>query len=181
MTINRRNFLNATASLTAAATVGVHTSSAAESKSTVNFALVGLGSLSTKQIAPALQKTQHAKLAGIVTGTPSKEKTWAEKYGIPQHNIYDYDTFDKLSENEEIDVVYIVLPNGMHHEFTIRGAKAGKHVLCEKPMANSAQECREMIAACDENTANSRSVIDVNSNLTINTASRPLDNETFGA
>ncbi|EMI45030.1 Gfo/Idh/MocA family protein [Rhodopirellula sp. SWK7] len=151
MTINRRLFLGTTASVTAATSFGVHTSSAADNKSTVNFALVGLGSLSTNQIAPALQTTKHAKLVGIVTGTPAKEKIWADKYGIERQNIYNYDNFDKISENEAIDVVYIVLPNGMHKEFTVRGAKAGKHVLCEKPMANTSDECREMIAACKEN------------------------------
>ncbi len=147
MPFNRRAFLRSTAVLSAA-TMGVHTSQAAESKSTVNFALVGLGNLSTNQIAPALQKTKHAKLVGIVTGTPAKEEKWAAKYGIQPGNIYNYDNYDKLADNDEIDVIYIVLPNGMHKEFTVRAAAAGKHVLCEKPMANSSQDCREMIAAC---------------------------------
>ncbi|TWT74000.1 Gfo/Idh/MocA family protein [Allorhodopirellula solitaria] len=151
MPFNRRDFLSTAATIGAASTFGVHTSLAAESKSTVNFALVGLGSLSTNQLAPALQKTKHAKLVGIVTGTPKKEKTWADKYGIQKQNIYNYETYDKIRDNEDIDVVYIVLPNGMHAEYTVRAAEAGKHVLCEKPMANSSEECRQMIAACDQN------------------------------
>jgi predicted dehydrogenase len=150
MPINRRNFLESTAVLSTAATLGETTSQAADSNSTVNFALVGLGSLSTNQIAPALQKTKHAKLVGIVTGTPVKEKIWAEKYGIEKQNIYNYQNYDKLAENEAIDVVYIVLPNSMHKEYTVRGAQAGKHVLCEKPMANSSADCQSMIDACKQ-------------------------------
>lgn len=150
MTLNRRNFLSAAATISAASTLGVHSSLAADSKSTVNFALVGLGSLSTHQLAPALQKTQHAKLVGIVTGTPDKEKVWADKYGIEKRNIYNYENYDQLRDNEDIDVIYIVLPNGMHAEYTIRAAEAGKHVLCEKPMANTSEECRQMIAACEK-------------------------------
>ncbi len=151
MIFNRRNFISATTVIGAASAFGVHTSSAADAKTIVNFALVGLGSLSTNQIAPALQKTKHAKLVGIVTGTPAKEKIWVDKYGIEKQNIYNYDTYDRISENEAIDVVCIVLPNGMHKEYTVRGASAGKHVLCEKPMANTSDECRAMIAACQEN------------------------------
>ena len=122
-----------------------------DTKATVNFALVGLGNLSANQLAPALQKTKHAKLVGIVTGTPEKEKVWVDKYGIKKQNIYNYDNFDKLANNNAIDVVYIVLPNSMHKEFTIRGANAGKHVLCEKPMANSSSDCQAMIDACGKN------------------------------
>ncbi len=115
----------------------------------LGWALVGLGSLSTNQIAPALQKTKHAKLAAVVTGTPQKGKDWREKYGLEESQVYHYETFDRIAEDPAVDVIYIVLPNSMHHEFTIRAAKAGKHVYCEKPMANTAAECREMIAACD--------------------------------
>ncbi len=150
MSLDRRSFLEATTALSAAGMLGTCHTAAEEPKSTVNFALVGLGNLSTNQIAPALQKTQHAKLVGIVTGTPAKEKIWQDKYGIEAKNIYNYDNFDKLADNDDIDVVYIVLPNGMHKEFTVRGAAAGKHVLCEKPMANSSADCRAMIDACNK-------------------------------
>jgi len=125
---------------------------AAESPPTakkLGWALVGLGSLSRNQIAPALLKTQHSQLAAVVTGTPQKGVKWREKYGLTADQVYSYETFDKIIDDPAIDVVYIVLPNGMHHEFTLRAAKAGKHVFCEKPMANTAQECREMIAACE--------------------------------
>ncbi|MCB0685229.1 MAG: Gfo/Idh/MocA family oxidoreductase [Saprospiraceae bacterium] len=114
----------------------------------LGIALVGLGSYSAGRLAPALQETEYIKLTGIVTGTPEKAKDWAEKYHIKTENIYTYENYDSIKDNPEIDVVYIVLPNGMHAEYTIRGAQAGKHVICEKPMANSVRECEEMIAAC---------------------------------
>ena len=84
----------------------------------------------------------------VVTGTPEKGVKWREQYGLAEDKVYNYQNFDKIIDDPSIDVVYIVLPNSMHHEFTLRAAKAGKHVFCEKPMANSAKDCREMIAAC---------------------------------
>jgi glucose-fructose oxidoreductase len=119
-------------------------------KGRLGIALVGLGYYSTDLLAPGLQKTEHCYLAGIVTGTPEKEKIWAEKYKIPEKNIYNYRTFDSIADNKDIDVIYVVLPNSMHKEYVIRAAQAGKHVICEKPMALNAGECREMIAACQE-------------------------------
>lgn len=116
----------------------------------LGWALVGLGSLSTNQIAPALLKSKHSQLVAVVTGTPAKGVKWKEKYGLADDKVYTYESFDRIVDDPSIDVVYIVLPNSMHHEFTIRAAKAGKHVFCEKPMANTAQECREMIAACEQ-------------------------------
>lgn len=114
----------------------------------LGIALVGLGYYSSGELGPALLKTQHTYLAGIVTGTPSKEKLWADKYNIPAKNIYNYQRFDEIAHNPDIDIVYVVLPVSMHKEYTIRAAQAGKHVICEKPMALSVKECEEMIAAC---------------------------------
>jgi predicted dehydrogenase len=123
-------------------------SSKKDAQKKLGIALVGLGSYSTYQLAPALQETKHCYLAGIVTGTPSKEKVWADQYHIPTKNIYNYQNFDRIVDNKDIDIVYVVLPIGLHKEFTIRAAQAGKHVICEKPMALNAQECQEMIDAC---------------------------------
>ncbi len=117
----------------------------------MGIALVGLGYYSTKLLAPALQETQTAYLAGIVTGTPAKEGLWMEKYGIPRKNVYNYENFDEIAGNPDIDIIYVVLPNSMHKEYTIRAARAGKNVICEKPMALNAGECREMIDACRQN------------------------------
>jgi predicted dehydrogenase len=114
----------------------------------LGFALVGLGSLSTNQIAPALQKTKHCRLAGIVTGTPAKAEAWQAKYNIPAKNIYNYDTMGRMNDNPDIDVVYVVTPNALHGAHTLKAAEAGKHVLCEKPMEVSARKCGEMIEAC---------------------------------
>ncbi len=114
----------------------------------LGIALVGLGGYATGQLAPALQKTEHCYLAGIVTGTPAKAMAWKEKYGIPEKNIYNYENYDSIRDNPDIDIIYVVLPNSMHAEYSIRAAKAGKHVICEKPMAISVEECDQMIKAC---------------------------------
>ena len=151
--LNRRLFLQTSSMAAALATSagGYFTSSAAAQQDRkLGVALVGLGSLSTNQIAPALQKTEHCKLAAIVTGTPAKAEKWSKQYDIADEHIYNYETFDKIADDDAVDIIYIVLPNGMHAEYTIRAAKAGKHVFCEKPMANSSEECRQMIAACEK-------------------------------
>ncbi|WP_343486451.1 Gfo/Idh/MocA family oxidoreductase [Allomuricauda sp. d1] len=155
-TITRRKFSGTLARGIGASAVAAHLplACAMKNKQTsdkLGIALVGLGSYSTYQLAPALQDTEHCFLAGIVTGTPAKERTWANKYGIPQKNIYNYKNFDSIKDNQDIDVVYVVLPNSMHAEFSIRAAQAGKHVICEKPMAMNVAECDTIIKACDEN------------------------------
>lgn len=116
----------------------------------LGVALVGLGNYATKQLAPALLETHHCYLAGIVTGSPEKAKTWASAYNIPAKNIYNYQTFDQIRNNPDIDIIYIVLPNFLHAEYTIRAAQAGKHVICEKPMAMNTTEARQMIMACEK-------------------------------
>lgn len=116
----------------------------------LGMALVGLGRYSNYALAPAFEHTEDCYLAGIVTGTPSKAKEWSAKYNIPEKNIYNYDNYDRIADNPDIDIIYIVLPNFMHAEYTIRAAKAGKHVICEKPMAMNVRECETMIEACDK-------------------------------
>lgn len=120
-------------------------------KDRLGVALVGLGYYSTDLLAPALQQTKNCYLAGIVTGTPAKAETWKQQYNIPDKNIYNYQNFDKIADNPDIDVVYVVLPPSMHREYVVRAANAGKHVWCEKPMAVTEQECRAMIDACRKN------------------------------
>jgi len=114
----------------------------------LGVALVGLGSYASGELAPALQQTEHCYLAAIVTGTPSKAAAWKEKYNIPEKNIYNYENYDSIKDNPDIDIVYVVLPNNMHAEYTIRAAQAGKHVTSEKPMAITVEDCDKMIAAC---------------------------------
>jgi predicted dehydrogenase len=114
----------------------------------LGYALVGLGSLAINQLMPAFAKCERSKLTAFVSGSPEKARTLAARYDVPGKNIYNYETYDSIRDNPDVDVIYIVLPNSMHAEYTIRGAKAGKHVLCEKPMANTPDECRQMIEAC---------------------------------
>ena len=154
---SRREFLrNASlgiAGVAASATITgmpIATARAAEPDKKLGFALCGLGSLSTNQIAPALQKARNCRLAGIITGTPAKAEKWKAQYNIPEKNIYNYETMHRLADNPDIDVVYVVTPNALHAEHTLKAAKAGKHVLSEKPMEVSVQKCQQMIDACKD-------------------------------
>ena len=144
---SRRDFIKS-AALAVAATPILRDIEELAPEKKLGFALVGLGSLSTYQLAPALQKTKYCRLAAIVTGTPAKAARWKAQYGIPDKAIYNYDTMASMAANPDIDVVYVVTPNALHAEHTIKAAKAGKHVLCEKPMEISVARCESMIAAC---------------------------------
>lgn len=113
----------------------------------LGWAIVGLGDFATKQILPNFADCERSKVVALVSGDRAKAERYAAQYGVKTANLYNYQTFDRMRDNPEIDVVYIILPNGMHHEYTIRAFQAGKNVLCEKPMANTVKECEEMIAA----------------------------------
>jgi predicted dehydrogenase len=114
----------------------------------IGYAIVGLGNLSLGQILPAFGASKYSKPVALVSGDGDKAKKIAAQYGIDPKNIYNYQTFDQIKNNPEIDAVYIVLPNALHEEYVVLAAKAGKHVLCEKPMATSAKACQHMIDAC---------------------------------
>lgn len=153
MLMERRDFLS-TLTLAGTATLFRGNSLLAATgpkKDKLGIALVGLGYYSTDLLAPALQMTEKCYLAGIVTGTPSKAEAWKAKYNIPDKNIYNYQNFDQIANNPDIDVVYVVLPPSMHREYVVRAAKAGKQVFCEKPMAPSVADCEAMINACKSN------------------------------
>ncbi|WP_423148267.1 Gfo/Idh/MocA family protein [Rubrolithibacter danxiaensis] len=113
----------------------------------LRVAIMGLGSYGTR-VAEAMQSCKRAKLVGVISGTPSKIKDWQSKYGIPDKNCYNYENFDRVKDNKDIDAVYVITPNALHHDQVIRVAKAGKHVICEKPMAINAKEGQEMVNAC---------------------------------
>jgi glucose-fructose oxidoreductase len=114
----------------------------------LGVALAGLGNYSTKELGPALRLTQSCRLAGVVTGNPAKGAQWARDYGFSEKNIYGYDTMARLADNPDIDIVYVVTPNGLHAEHAIAAARAGKHIIIEKPMANTVAECDAVLAAC---------------------------------
>jgi predicted dehydrogenase len=113
----------------------------------LGWAVVGLGKFATEQILPSFAACERSRLVALVSGTPDKARRIADQYGVPAKNIYEYQRFDEIRQNPEIDVVYVILPNSMHAEYSQRAARAGKHVMCEKPMAVSARECEAMIAA----------------------------------
>lgn len=113
----------------------------------LKVAIMGLGSYANR-VAEAMQSCKMAKVTGVVSGTPSKIKDWQAKYNIPEKNCYNYENFDNLKNNPDIDAVYIITPNSLHKDQAIRVAKAGKHVICEKPMALNAKEGQEMVDAC---------------------------------
>src|SRR5882762_8736950 len=111
----------------------------------LGWAIVGLGSLSINQILPAFSQCEKSKVVALVSGHPDKANKLALRYGVSPKNIYNYQNYDSIKDNPEVDIIYIVLPNGMHAEYTVRGFQAGKHVLTEKPMASTPAECQEMI------------------------------------
>jgi predicted dehydrogenase len=113
----------------------------------LRVAIMGLGSYGNR-VAEAMQSCKMAKLTGVISGTPSKIKDWQSKYSIPEKNCYNYDNFDGIKDNPDIDAVYVITPNALHHGQVIRVAKAGKHVICEKPMAVNADKGKEMVDAC---------------------------------
>jgi predicted dehydrogenase len=113
----------------------------------LRVAIMGLGSYGTR-VADAMQSCTRARLVGVISGTPSKISAWQGKYNIPEKNCYNYENFDAISDNPDIDAVYVITPNALHHDQVIRVAKAHKHVICEKPMAVNAREGKEMIDAC---------------------------------
>jgi predicted dehydrogenase len=113
----------------------------------IGYGIVGLGRISMDHFMPGVRISEHSKLVALVSGHRDKAEKVADEYGISRQSIYSYENYDAIARNPEIDAVYIALPNGMHAEYSIRAAQAGKHVLCEKPMANSAIDCERMIAA----------------------------------
>lgn len=151
--ISRRRFLHNTCGVVGTTAIAtalpsfVQASKPAHDDKKLNIALCSLGRYAG-YLAEGLQETKYCRLAGIVTGTPAKAVDWKKRYNIPDANVYNYQNFDGIKNNKDIDVVYVVLPNAMHKEYAIRTAQAGKHVIVEKPMAITVADCEEMMAAC---------------------------------
>ncbi|TVR14478.1 MAG: gfo/Idh/MocA family oxidoreductase [Balneolaceae bacterium] len=149
--INRKEFLKMSGTVMAAASFGFPNIIIPKRKDTLGVALVGLGNYSTGLLAPGLQLTQHCELRGIVTGSPEKIPVWQERHNIPDANVYNYENMHQVAGNDDIDVIYVVTPPGLHAEHSIIGANAGKHVWCEKPMAVTVEECQAIIDAATKN------------------------------
>jgi predicted dehydrogenase len=116
----------------------------------LRVAIMGLGSYGSR-VAEAMKDCSRAKLVGVISGTPSKIEQWQQKYSIPTQNCYSYETVDQIKNNKDIDAVYVITPNALHKEHTLALAKAGKHVICEKPMSINAKDGQAMIDACKKN------------------------------
>jgi glucose-fructose oxidoreductase len=149
---SRREFIKRLSLTTAGLAAGIHLRSsnllARPADRKLGIALLGLGRYSSNQLGPALLETKKCYLAGVITGHPEKAELWAAKYNLKKSNLYNYENMDRIAGNPDIDIVYVVTPPGLHPEFTIRAAKAGKHVISEKPMATSVEDCTRMIDAC---------------------------------
>ena len=113
----------------------------------VGYCVIGLGTIADHFMRGVLT-SGNSKITGLVSGHRDKAERIAAQYGVPKSSIYSYEDMDKFRDNKTIDAVYVALPNSMHAEYTIRSAKAGKHVLCEKPMSTTVREAEDMIAAC---------------------------------
>lgn len=148
---NRRDFIKKSSLFVAASTLPLTAFSIPTQKKKLGVALVGLGYYSRDLLSPALQLTENCELRGIVTGSPDKIPVWKEKYGLKNRNIYNYENMHEIANNDEIDVIYIVLPNTLHKKYALIAANAGKHVWCEKPMATNVADCQIMIDACKKN------------------------------
>ena len=114
----------------------------------LGIAVVGLGHLTLGEILPGIAQSRHVRLAALVSGNRDKARVVGAQHGLPETALYDYASFDRLREAEGVDIIYIVLPNSMHREFVERAAAAGKHVMCEKPMATSSRDAQAMVDAC---------------------------------
>ncbi len=149
MKLNRRTFgqaLGLAAFLPALQTPTLGQPATASRK--LRFCIVGLGRISLQHFMPGCRISQQSQITALVSGHRLKAEEQGKAYGIDSKNLYDYSDFDRIADNPDIDAVYIALPNSMHAEYTIRAAKAGKHVLCEKPMATSVRDSESMISAC---------------------------------
>lgn len=148
--VSRRDFLGRVSAGAGAVALGAAARAATGGapRRKLGVAICGLGNYSTGQLKPAMKLTENCELRGVITGSPQKGAAWAQEFGFPEKNIYSYATMARLADNKDIDIVYVVTPNSLHPEHTIAAAWAGKHVICEKPMANSVADCGAMMTAC---------------------------------
>ena len=116
-------------------------------KEKIRYAVVGLGHIAQKAMLPAFEHAENSELAALVTGNPEKERELTKRYGV---KAYTYEDLENALDAQQVDAVYISTPNIFHREHTERAARAGAHVLCEKPMASTEEDCEGMIHATEE-------------------------------
>jgi predicted dehydrogenase len=147
MNFTRREFARALGASAAISSLSIAARSQDQQRK-IGYCIVGLGRISMQHFMPACKMSQRAQVTALVSGHRDKAEKMAAEYNVPVKNIFSYENYDEIADNKDIDAVYIALPNSMHAEYTIRAANAGKHVLCEKPMATSVRDSEAMIAAC---------------------------------
>ena len=148
MTLTRRDFSRLAAAAAASTLVPSTLAQSSGTSRKTRYCIVGLGRISLGHFMPGTRQAQLSEVTALVSGHPDKARKTATEYNVPEGSIYTYEQFDRIRDNPNIDAVYIALPNSMHAEYTIRAAQAGKHVLCEKPMATSIADAKAMIDAC---------------------------------
>ncbi len=117
-------------------------------KKKIRYAVVGLGHIAQTAVLPAFKHAENSELSAFVTGSPEKDRELSERYGI---KAYTYDDLEDALEKEQVDAVYIATPNILHREHTERAARVGVHVLCEKPMATTQDDCEAMMRGAAQN------------------------------
>ncbi len=113
----------------------------------LRVAIMGIGTYGNI-VARALQASTKAKLVGVISGSPDKVKDWQGKYGIPDKNVYNYNNFENIKNNPDIDAIYVIVPNFLHKPYALRAATTGKHVICEKPLGRTAKESQDIVDGC---------------------------------
>jgi predicted dehydrogenase len=144
MALNRRDLIR----LAAASAAGSYLRAQSQPGS-IGYCVVGLGRIAGHYLEGS-RSSKYTRITGLVSGHRDKAEKIAKLYGVPSSSIYSYENYDAIAQNKAIDAVIVCLPNSMHAEYTIRAAKAGKHVLCEKPMCATVAEGQAMIDACSK-------------------------------
>lgn len=130
--------------------VGLAACGGSRQQGSFGIAVLGIGHLSLGQAIPAIDASRVCRLAGLVSSSREKLEDTGRRYGVPASAWYGYDDFDAIEADEGIDAIYIAVPNALHHEYTTRALRAGKHVLCEKPLGVSVAECEDLLEVARE-------------------------------
>lgn len=154
--MERRNFLKTAGLIAGSAAFMPHFFSSARAQTPhaerkFGYAVLGLGKYATEVILPNFNTAQNSELVAVISGDQAKADFYAKKYKLDPHCAYSYENMHKIAENPAIDAVYIITPNATHRHFTERAFQYGKHVMCEKPMATTIEDCHAMAQAAQKN------------------------------